>query len=429
MSDRSEEFNKEPQLKEFMDTDSDEESEVKVGEEVDISPQRDGGIVKKILSLGKGWMRPAEGSEVHVHYVGTLEDGSEFDSSRKRGQPLKFTLGRGQVIKAWDVGVKTMKKGEKAVLTCKPDYAYGASGHPPTIPANATLIFEVELVKFMNEEDINNDGSVLKTTISEGADWQKPTEGSEVTVSWKAVYDDDDSVFEEVSDVKIVIDEAHALVGLEEAIRTMKKGEVSKFNFFTDEKRLAEDPDDCLVNVPSRVPVTYTVTLTDFTNKKGVWELSPAEKIAEAEDLKNGGNQLFKRGKHSRALAKYKKAAECLEADYAFSDEEKASGKAALVPIHSNTAFCHLKMGDFKETIKACDKALTIDADNTKVLFRKAKALSGQGDWQDAIDVLEKALAGDGNNADVVRELQLARKRLKEENQKTKAMYTKMFTS
>jgi peptidylprolyl isomerase len=83
-----------------------------------------------------------------AHYTGTLLDGSKFDSSRDRGTEFKFTLGTGQVIRAWDLGFASMKLGEKAILTCKAEYAYGASGSPPKIPANATLKFDVELLGF-----------------------------------------------------------------------------------------------------------------------------------------------------------------------------------------------------------------------------------------------------------------------------------------
>lgn len=77
---------------------------------------------------------------VVVHYTGTLEDGTKFDSSVDRGDPFEFTLGHSQVIKGWDIGVATMKKGEKVQLKLRQDYAYGESGSPPTIPPGATLV-------------------------------------------------------------------------------------------------------------------------------------------------------------------------------------------------------------------------------------------------------------------------------------------------
>ncbi|GAM23234.1 hypothetical protein SAMD00019534_064090, partial [Acytostelium subglobosum LB1] len=102
-------------------------------------------IETKVQGNGK---KPGKGQTVSVHYVGTLTNGTEFDSSRKRGKPFEFVLGRGQVIKGWDEGVAQMTQGEKSILTISPDFGYGASGIGGVIPGNATLIFEVELLSF-----------------------------------------------------------------------------------------------------------------------------------------------------------------------------------------------------------------------------------------------------------------------------------------
>ena len=86
-----------------------------------------------------------------MHYRGTLEDGTEFDASYNRGKPLSFHLGKGQVIKGWDEGLKEMCVGDKRKLTIQPEYGYGSRAMGP-IPANSVLIFETELVNIAGVE-------------------------------------------------------------------------------------------------------------------------------------------------------------------------------------------------------------------------------------------------------------------------------------
>ncbi|MFA7238764.1 MAG: FKBP-type peptidyl-prolyl cis-trans isomerase [Sulfuricellaceae bacterium] len=104
------------------------------------------GIVITTLKEGSGGS-PKSTDTVKVHYRGTLTDGKEFDSSYKRGQPTSFPLNR--VIPCWTEGVQTMKTGGKVKLLCPSNLAYGARGIPGTIPPDATLVFEVELLEIV----------------------------------------------------------------------------------------------------------------------------------------------------------------------------------------------------------------------------------------------------------------------------------------
>jgi len=106
------------------------------------------GVDIETTKPGDGENFPQKGNMVQVHYTGTLTDGTKFDSSRDRKQPLVFTLGVGQVIRGWDDGLAKMSKGERATLTCTHDFAYGERGYPGVIPPRATLVFDVELLDF-----------------------------------------------------------------------------------------------------------------------------------------------------------------------------------------------------------------------------------------------------------------------------------------
>jgi FKBP-type peptidyl-prolyl cis-trans isomerase FkpA len=100
------------------------------------------------LRLGTG-AEAASGQVLEVHYLGKLVDGTKFDSSYDRGNPFTFGLGKGMVIKGWELGIVGMRVGGLRRLTLPPELAYGDKGAPPKIPAGATLVFDVELLRIL----------------------------------------------------------------------------------------------------------------------------------------------------------------------------------------------------------------------------------------------------------------------------------------
>lgn len=187
-----------------------------------------------------------------VHYTGTLEDGTQFDSSRGRGE-FKFTLGQGQVIKGWDEGVKTMKKGERAMFTLTSEYAYGEAGSPPKIPPNATLIFDIELLSW-KAEDISEDGdgSLTRTVVKKGPEsWTKVNDACQATIKCKII-DESMKVLHDYGKVVFEVGEAelHNLpFGINTALKKMHRGDTcrlsckGKNDLLQDQKKLLNLPE------------------------------------------------------------------------------------------------------------------------------------------------------------------------------------------
>ncbi|MFN3983916.1 MAG: FKBP-type peptidyl-prolyl cis-trans isomerase [Rhodocyclaceae bacterium] len=106
------------------------------------------GLIIEDLEQGSGALAE-QGKMVSVHYTGWLTDGAKFDSSKDRNDPFQFPLGAGHVIRGWDEGVQGMQEGGRRKLTIPPELGYGARGAGGVIPPNATLVFEVELLKVL----------------------------------------------------------------------------------------------------------------------------------------------------------------------------------------------------------------------------------------------------------------------------------------
>ncbi|RMZ48877.1 FKBP-type peptidyl-prolyl cis-trans isomerase [Candidatus Marinimicrobia bacterium PRS2] len=221
--------------------------------------------------LGTGDL-PKAGDKVKVHYTGTLEDGTKFDSSHDRNKPFEFSLGLGQVIKGWDEGIATMKPGGKRKLIIPSELGYGERGSGKLIPSGATLIFDVELleiiVAFVDTDFLlpgreDNTVSGLRMIIHKEGNGEKPRAGQTVSVHYTGLLETGkkfDSSHDRGRPFKFPLGQGRVIKGWDEAIALMSKGEKRtlvippELGYGSQDKR----------RIPPNSTLIFEVELVDF---------------------------------------------------------------------------------------------------------------------------------------------------------------------
>uniref|UniRef100_A0A8C8S258 peptidylprolyl isomerase n=3 Tax=Archelosauria TaxID=1329799 RepID=A0A8C8S258_9SAUR len=392
----------------------------------DITPKGDGGVLKVIKKEGTGTESPMIGDKVTVHYTGWLLDGTKFDSSLDRKDKFSFDLGKGEVIKAWDIAVATMKVGEICRITCKPEYAYGSAGSPPKIPPNATLIFEVELFEFKGEDlTEDEDGGIIRRIRKKGEGYSKPNEGALVEIQIEGRHGDREFDKRELQ-FEIGDGENHDLpLGLEQAIQKMEKLEESVvylkpsygFGSAGNEK----------FQIPPNAELQYEVKLKSFEKAKESWEMNTEEKLEQSSIVKERGTQYFKEGKYKQAALQYKKIVSWLEHETGFSEENDAKAKSLRLAALLNLAMCHLKLKEYSLALENCTKALELDNNNEKGLFRRGEAHLAVNDFELARADFQKVLQLYPSNKAAKVQLQVCQQKIREQHEREKKMYANMF--
>jgi peptidylprolyl isomerase len=194
------------------------------------------GLQYAIVEEGSG-ESPEPGDVVSVHYTGTLTDGTTFDSSYQRGEPIKFPVGIGQVIPGWDEGISLLDEGDKARFVIPPELAYGEQGAGGVIPPNATLIFDVELVSVepgppeapteVAESDYTTTESGLKYYDLEEGSGPSPEEGQQISVHYTGWLEDGtmfDSSLLRGEPFTFPVGTGQVIPGWDEGVASMKVG-------------------------------------------------------------------------------------------------------------------------------------------------------------------------------------------------------------
>ncbi|XP_061369920.1 peptidyl-prolyl cis-trans isomerase FKBP65-like [Gastrolobium bilobum] len=256
------------------------------------------GLTKRILRKGVTWQTPFSGDEVEVHFRGQVENGASLESSYDKGSSFHFKLGQSEVIKGWDEGVATMKKGERAIFKIPPNLAYGVEGSPPLIPPNATLIFDIEMLSWSSIRDLTGDGGIMKKIIREGEGWATPREADEVLVKYEARLANG-MHFQSDQGVEFNVSDGYLCPAMSIAVKTMRKGEVAelamKFLYgLSQNSNRTTKLDDCLLpdcNITTiKLELVSWKIVTDVTGDKKI--IKKIKKAGEGLDRPNEESQV-----------------------------------------------------------------------------------------------------------------------------------------
>lgn len=383
----------------------------------------DGGVLKEIIKEGTGEETPLAGCKVSLHYTGRLTDGTVFDSSVNRGEPFEFDLGKGRVIKAFDMGIATMKLGEKCFLHCAPDYAYGAAGSPPSIPPNSTLIFELEMLGWKGEDlSPNHDGSIERFIIVPSEKKRSPSDGAMVKVHLTGKQEG--RIFEE-REVQFDYGEgsdSNVIQGVEIALEKMTVGETSKIKIqpkyaFGKEGKKEFD-------IPPNSAVEYIVKLVDCEKGIEEWKLSNEERLEQAKIYKEKGTKYFKKENFDLAKKFYEKCVNIIKEEMENTDECKLLKVAA----YSNVALCHQKTNEPFEAKQACNEVLKLDPNNVKGLYRRGQCNVSINEFEEALKDFQKVIELEPTNKAAQNQIQICKHKIKESIDREKKIYANMFS-
>lgn len=393
---------------------------------VDISPNQDGGVIKEITTQASAEEKAMPGDKVTVHYVGKLTDGSLFDSSRDRGEKFTFNLGKGEVIKGWDIGVATMNVGERCVLYIKSDYGYGPTGSPPKIPGGATLVFDVELFSFQGEDITKDkDQGAIKRTKKAGDGYDTPNDGSMVEIDLKGFlggkqFDDRQLKFELGEGLDHQVPRGAQLCI--EKMKIKETAEVTltpKYGFgSTGCKEKGVGPNETL---------KYEITLNSFEKSMESWQLDPDQKVVQAKMFKEKGTKFFKEGKFDIAASRYNRVIDFIEHEISLKGDAEVERKNLLQAGRLNLALCKMKVGDYLHTKNLCSKVIEENPENEKAWFRRGEAGFLLNDWENAKNDFEKAVELDPENKAAKNKVALCEQKIKIHKQREKKTFANMF--
>ncbi|XP_023804601.1 peptidyl-prolyl cis-trans isomerase FKBP4-like, partial [Cyanistes caeruleus] len=179
--------------------------------------------------------------------------------------------------------------------------------------------------------------------------------------------------------------------------------------------------------IPPDAELQYEVKLKSFEKAKESWEMNTDEKLEQSSIVKERGTQYFKEGKYKRAALQYKKIVSWLEHESGLPEEEESKAKSLRLAAHLNLAMCHLKLKEYSQALENCNKALELDSNNEKGLFRRGEAHLAVNDFELARADFQKVIQLYPSNKAAKVQLVTCQQKIREQHEKEKKMYANMF--
>ncbi|KAF1621268.1 Peptidyl-prolyl cis-trans isomerase FKBP5, partial [Eudyptes chrysolophus] len=361
----------------------------------DITPARDRGVLKIIKRPGSKDESPMIGDKVYVHYKGKLANGKKFDSSRDRNEPFVFSLGKGEPV--WGGLVCTASRPRGARLACRASCARGEAGDGmQEMPMGWDRCCCAASPAGSPPHPITLAGAGARATASPRC-WgmSLPTL---LFPFWALLFG---RVFPPV--------------GLRWTNR-LAQGEVLNL--------AGKATWSCRCG---GLPCSAGIAPSVYLQAKESWEMDTKEKLEQAAVVKEKGTMYFKEGKYLQAVIQYGKIVSWLEMEYGLSEKESKASDSFLLAAFLNLAMCYLKLREYAKAVECCDKALGLDQDNEKGLYRRGEARLLMNEFELAKCDFQKVLEVNPQNKAAKSQISVCQKKTKEHNERDRRIYANMF--
>ncbi|XP_065554698.1 peptidyl-prolyl cis-trans isomerase FKBP5 isoform X3 [Lathamus discolor] len=315
-------------------------------------------------------------------------------------------------------------------------------------PARDRGVLKVELLDFKGE-DLFEDGGIIRRIKRKGEGYSNPNEGATVEIHLEGFCG---GTRFDCKDVKFIVGEGedHDIpIGIDKALEKMQRGEhcilylAPRYGFGEAGKPK--------YGIQANMELVYEVTLKSFEKAKESWEMDTKEKLEQAAVVKEKGTMYFKdvreqterfsagssslfffapsqEGKYLQAVIQYGKIVSWLEMEYGLSEKESKASDSFLLAAFLNLAMCYLKLREYTKAVECCDKALGLDQDNEKGLYRRGEARLLMNEFELAKCDFQKVLEVNPQNKAAKSQISVCQKKTKEHNERDRRIYANMFT-